>query len=308
MMVVRFFLLMVLFSFTGLDGKDTNDQEEKRLPHPNIKGALLLKTFKSLADFEKIVKIEYQKGLWPSVTLTHEIPGRKVVAELKSGVSETDFKEAKFGGFWKRVGLVFKSPYGISKRQELRRIYALTRRRPEFFGEGDPAFYDLAETMMANISDEDKTTLPPEYFTEKGYLNTFNHITSQAFTTSIFSEELADFLADIHERKNMAELVSGKFTAEQIADIDNGPTDNFMDIINNEWGQELGKNLKKKYQIDEDTIWTAELLADYLNSIQSYFTWALDIDFKPFRPTDDLIIKFYKKINIVMDEVPILVN
>ena len=128
---------------------------------------------------------------------------------------------------------------------------------------------------MANqISDEDYLNLSCEELSEKGYLNTFNHITAQAFMTSIFSERLADFIADVHELYNMPELITGDFTEQQLADFENGPVDNYVDMINNEWGQELGKVLGKKYGIDRHTIWTPQLLRDYLNDIQLYHSWA----------------------------------
>ncbi len=270
------------------------------------RGALLLKDYKSFDDFKKIVKIEYENGWRPLVRLTHEIHGQSVTGELKAGVSEQDFMNAKDKGFWDKVWILFNSPYGVWHRNDFRKIYALSRRRQQVFGEGDPAFYDLAEAMVQNIDEEDKIKMPPQFLSEKGYLNTFNHVTSQTFITSVFNEKMADFLADIHERKNMPELVTGNFTAAQIADMEKGPTDNYLDIINNEWGQELGKKLGKKYQINKSTNWSPELLANYLNDVQNYYSNAFQIGFRPFKPTDILVIQFSKKINLVTSETPIV--
>ncbi|MFN3940495.1 MAG: hypothetical protein ACK4IY_07890, partial [Chitinophagales bacterium] len=142
--------------------------------------------------------------------------------------------------------------------------------------------------------------LYPNDTTEKGYINTFNHITAQTFITSIFGEELADFVADAHERANHPELITGTFTETQLNDLAEGPVDNYTDIINNEWGQELGKNLKVKYHITRQTNWTPELLANYLNDIQAYYSWAFQIGFTPFRPQDEQVTKFSRKLNLVM--------
>ncbi len=313
MRLTRFLLLAFIISFSGcnnasetvLDIIETTKESSLKIPN-QTRGALLLKDYKSFKDFKKVVKIEYEKGRRPLVRLTHQIHGKSVTSELKSGVSEQDFMNAKDKGFWDKVWIVFNSPYGVWHRNDFRKIYALSRRRQQVFGEGDPAFYDLAETMMQNISEEDKATMPPEFLTEKGYLNTFNHITSQAFLTSVFSEKMADFLADIHERKNMPELVTGIFTAAQIADMEKGPTDNYLDIINNEWGQELGKKLGRKYRINKSTNWSPELLANYLNDIQNYYSGAFQIGFRPFKSSDILVIQFSKKINLVMGETPIV--
>ena len=171
------------------------------------------------------------------------------------------------------------------------------------FGEGDIAFYDLAEMMVYNISDEDLLNMPAEHLSEKGYLNTFNHVTAQAFITTIFNEALADFIADVHERENMPELVSGNFTEAQLDDLSDGAMDNYLDMVNNEWGQELGKDLRHKYSITREKHWTPILLADYLNDIQNYHAHAFGIAFRPFLPTDDKVIRFTDKINSVMNDV-----
>jgi hypothetical protein len=118
--------------------------------------------------------------------------------------------------------------------------------------------------------------------------------------TSIFSEDLADFVADVHERHNLPELISGIFTPHQLNDLKDGPVDNYLDLINNEWGQELGKTLRAKYNLCRNTQWTPELLANYLNDIQSYYSWTFWIGFKPFRPDDEMVVRFAGKINKVL--------
>ena len=190
---------------------------------------------------------------------------------------------------------------------DLMRVYLLARRRGDIFGEGDMAFYDISQKIMANINDKDLSNMSPDDLGEKGYFNTFNHITAQSFMTSIFSEQLADFIADVHELKRLPELVTGKFTEEQILDLNEGPVDNYVDLINNEWGQELGKVLREKYGISDQTLCTPELLANYLNDIQSYYSWVFKFSFKPFRPSDVVVVKFSRKLNSVMQELSSLV-
>jgi len=124
--------------------------------------------------------------------------------------------------------------------------------------------------------------------------------------TSIFSERIADFISDVHERYYTPELITGAFTEDQLLDLEVGPLDNYLDIINNEWGQELGKELRIKYHITRNTHWTPEILANYLNDIQSYHSWAFQIGFNPFRASDDLVIRFSHKINRVLHDFPAL--
>ncbi len=318
MSLFRFIFLSFLVSFMGCQQDSsisskpeltTAKESVKVNSHASIKGALLSTRFKSLEDLESVVQIEYTRmnplsGRKPSVQLTHSNNDSKVVSILKSGVSEADFRSAAKGGFWDKVRLVIDSPYFAIYRNDMLRIYNLSRRREFEFGKDDVAFYDLAETMMFNISDDDIVAMPSEDISEKGFLNTFNHITAQAFMTSIFSEKLADFVADTHERRNLPEMITGDFTEEQLNDLAKGPVDNYVDMINNEWGQELGKELAKKYDIKRNTVWTPELLTVYLNDIQAYYSWAFQIGFKPFKPTDEVVKIFSKKINKVMTNQP----
>lgn len=275
------------------------------------KGALLLTRFTSLEDFKSVVKVQYADDLpegsgkskkYPQVQLTYISGGREITSILTSGISQADFNRVRNSTLWNKVLLGIRCPFALFHRKDLTAVEHLGRRRPPIFGKGDAAFYDLAEAMVSHIRDEDQLDMSCEDLSEKGYLNTFNHITAQAFMTSVFSERLADFVADVHELYNMPELISGKFTEAQLADFVNGPVDNYVDMINNEWGQELGKVLREKYGISSRTIWTPRLLADVLNDIQSYHSWAFQIGFHPFRPTDEMVVQFAWKINRVVNE------
>ena len=280
------------------------------LPYGAGRGALLLTRFSSMEEFRKIVHIEYEGGASEGnaknsrVRLVHTSGNKSVQSELRKGVSERDFVRARDSSFWARASLVFRSPYSVWNRKRLSKMYALSRRRGAVFGEGDVAFFDLAESMTAHIVRYDRERLTPKDLSDKGFINTFNHVIAQAFITSIYSEKLADLIADSHERFAMPELITGVFTEEQLSDIEHGPVDNYLDIINNEWGQELGKQLREQFEISSRTTWNAELLAAYLNEMQRYFSWAFEIGFTPFYPTDEVVIRFSEKVNVVMDEAP----
>ncbi len=277
------------------------------------KGALLLTRFTSYEQLNTVVQIEYFDGFQgeddlshcnPMVRITHRSSGRKVISVLKAfSISEGDFIRARDGDLWDKLWLGLNSPYAVINRKELQMAFTFSRRRDRIFGVGDVAFFDLAETTVSNINEDELSSIPPEDLSEKGYLNTFNHITSQSFITSLFSERLADFISDAHERHKMPLLISGKFSEDQILDLENGPVDNYVDLVNNEWGQEIGKVLEEKYNIRRKTFWTPELLANYLNDLQSYYSTAFQIGFKPFRPSDEVVIRFSKKINRVLKDV-----
>ena len=275
-------------------------------------GPLLLTDFTSLEELRTVVELQYAEDLAkekdsppgePQVCLTNRCRGRVVKSVLKQGVSEGDFNRAKSGGFWSRVHLVLKSPFALINGNDLVRVEILGRRRYTMFGKADVAFFDLAEAMVKNIIDDDLIYMPPEDLSEKGYLNTFNHVIAQSFMTSLYSEEIADYVADVHERHTMPELITGSFTTAQLVDLEKGPVDNYVDMINNEWGQELGKELREKYNICKNTYWTPDLLASYLNDIQSYHSWVFQIGFTPFRVDDEIVVYFAGKINTVKKDI-----
>ena len=108
-----------------------------------------------------------------AVFLSHTSNGKTVTSLLESGVSEKDFVAAKSGGFWERMSLLFKSPYSVMKRKELQSVSTLARRKPDWFGEGDPAFYDLSQQIIKNIDEEDLGRLDSiDLTSDKGYFNT----------------------------------------------------------------------------------------------------------------------------------------
>lgn len=283
------------------DSKDTNMYKAGR-------GALLGTRIASFEEIKTIIQIEYENG---SVTADSTAPennwvrvhhcscGREVISVLEKGTTEGDLKKAQ-NAILSRFRVLFGSPYAVTHRRDLEKIFVLSRYKADLFGFDDLAFFDIAKALVKNINTPDLAFKNTRDSTEKGYLNTFNHMTAQAIVTSCFSEEFADFVADMHERDRHPELITGRFTPAQMADLEEGPVDNYVDIINNEWGQEIGKQLKVKYGINRTTNWTPELLANYLNDMEAYYIWAFQIGFKPFRAEDKVVRLFANKINTVM--------
>jgi hypothetical protein len=295
---------------------DTSADSDSLAPRSNaiystVKGALLGSRFKSFEELKSVIQIEYLNHNADTDSTIHRNSkvcirdcsnGMEVISVLASGITEGDIAKAKNGDFWDRLGIIFRSPYAVSHRKDLEKVFLLARLKPDLFGEGDVVFFNLAQASFRNINTPDLAFVNSRDSTEKGYINTFNHMTAQAFITSLFSEELADFVGDVHERYHHPELILGKFREKEISDLGEGPVDNYVDLINNEWGQEVGKQLKEKYNINPKTRWTPELLANYLNDLQLYYSWALQLGFKPFKPEDEQVIKFSRKVNMVMNE------
>jgi hypothetical protein len=161
---------------------------------PAVRGALVSTRFRSYDELRAAIGITHYpkrrdtvRKAASGVGLTHCSNGLEVVSILRSGVSEKDFVAARDGGFWDRISLVFKSPYAVIHRKALQKVSILARRRPDVYGEGDPAFYDLSEHIMAHIVEDDLPKLDSlDLASEKGYFNTVNHITAQVFMTALF--------------------------------------------------------------------------------------------------------------------------
>lgn len=296
-----FRLIVLLFLGSAFACQGPIDNVEFKDNEDCFRGALLGSRFESFEALKDVVHFEYITEPKKKVIISYKCYGHEVVSILEEGISEKDFADAYRGNIFKKLVFAIKTPYGVLHRHDLTNFFVLSRRMLKYFGEGDVSFFDLAEAMMNNIYNED---LDPNFERdtgEKGYLNTFNHITSQALAAAIFSDKLADFLADVHERKKMPELITGEFTEDQINDLDEGALDNYIDIINNECGQKLGKELKAKYGITRHSEWTPELLSNFLNDIQSYGSWAFQVRIKPFSPEDEKIIRFSDKLNVLLN-------
>lgn len=269
----------------------------------NFAGGLLASRLSSLEALRAVVDIEYSNGGTDKssiVRLRHCSKGVQVISELRSGLSQKDIVKARDGGLQDRLGLLLQSPYTIARRGEFQQVYMLSRWVPAVFGEGDVAFYNLAKAAVQHINTPELAFKAARDSSSKGYINTFNHFTAQTIVTSCFSEELADFIADIHELHNMPELTHGNFSKDQLTNPNNNPVDNYVDMINNEWGQEIGKQLRKEYHITRDTYWTPALLTNYLNDIQHHFSWTFGIGFQPFREEDEVIVRFAHKMNVAL--------
>ena len=264
-------------------------------------GQLLLGTaYNSFEEFQNCIDVIYSDDNKSMVTLVHYGRSQASICDLNAGVSEKDLLKANSSSIIAKIKLIIKEPMLIADRVDLQRAYLLSRRRPVNFGANDVAFYDLATALTMNI---DKEHLGEKYsndFSEKGFINTFNHFVSQAFITTLFSRRLADFIADAHELGRLPELTTGQFSKSQLDDLKNGPVDNYVDLLNNEWGQSFGERMRSEYNIVRASYWTPELMSNYLNEVQSYASKAFDIGFDPFRPSDAKVIRFADKINGVM--------
>lgn len=278
-------------------------------PSPlSVKVAPLISTrFENLDHLKTVVSLRYENKLSVSdsvytVHLKFNDRGIQVHHSLSSGLKQGELLPIQHAEFSSKMKFARLHPYVVRHRKELEVAQLLSRRRADIFGSKDVAFYDLAEASFRRISTPELAFIRSRDSSEKGFINTFNHVTAQAILTSFFTEELADLIGDLHERQYMPELTTGLFKETVLEDTINNPVDNYVDIINNEIGQMLGKELKSKYQIRRETHVTPELLAAYLNDLHAYYMRALHIGLEPYRTIDPVVIKFSKKLNKLLQK------
>lgn len=301
MKLVKLFVSIIFILFFALGCSTDRSNHASPLSHyPNEPGPLIGTRIHSMEELKEVMEIEYEKGLNPMVRVVQNGDGNQIISELAEGLKEDDFRDVRDGSYYQKILFALNNPSTIALRNDIVRIYLLSRRRHRSFGPGDVAFYDFAEIMTHAICLRDRSNISESDFSEKGYLNTFNHVTAQAFVTALFSEELAEFVADVHERQNMPELITGKFSDEQLKDPIMNPMDNYVDMVNNEWGQELGSRLKAKHSISRLTNWSPKLLTEFLNDILKFYEHSLGICLKPFHENDEAVVRFAEKINTVM--------
>lgn len=264
---------------------------------------MLASRFQDLDDFQKSVKIDYaDRNGQNTVTLTLKKHESSLTSILVSGINQGDLITAKDSSLNHKAKVVLQSPYSVRIRERLNKCYLLARRRPDYFGPGDIAFYDFAESLQKKITKTSSAFQNYRDSSEKGYINTFNHVTAQMLITIIYDEKTADHIADLHELYHMPELTSGEFSDAQLSDTLNYPVDNYIDMINNEIGQELGKALKRKYEISQTTKWNDEILCNMMNDLVDYYTYSFGNHMERFDPEDELIKKFSQKINMVITD------
>lgn len=298
--MVRFYGIFIgLICFLFFQCSKTNQNELKVDEDlSNIPKALLASRIKNLDELQETVDINYgSKDKIPYVELIYNSAEGTTTSYLQAGISEQDILDVRKGGFYEKVRFVIDNPDVIRDRNLLSEIYFLARKSDYVLGEGDVAFYYIAEETINKINTPGLAYLVRKDSSEKGFINTINHITAQSFITCIYSEDVADRIADLHELKHMPELCTGNFSEEQLSDTLNYPVDNYVDLINNEIGQALGIRLKKKLKINKTTVWTPKLMANYLTDLVKYYSWSFGVGMSPFSKDEEIVIRFADKIN-----------
>lgn len=269
--------------------------------------ALLASRIHSLEELKGMVKIDFfpkdtvDKTATKYVCLTYSSMGKEISAVLREGIDQGELVKAKDGSLLDKLSILFKDPFAIKIRDNLKRINILARRFRIQYGDEDLAFYDLGLASLKNIRKTEHSYTTALDSSENGYINTFNHVTAQALISSIFGIETAEFVAVVHERENMPELMDKSVISNlNNSDMINQAVDNYVDLLNNKMGQLLGGALSNKYNINRRTVWNEKLLSSYLNDVQEFYRYSFNISMKPFKEDDEIVIRFSRKLKAVL--------
>jgi hypothetical protein len=129
--------------------------------------------------------------------------------------------------------------------------------------------------------------------TQEAIPNMFLHVFGQALITTIWGRDAADFAGDIHERDQPALIVGGTFTRKTELQA----IDNYCDMVNNIHGQAWGELASKSLGVDGDTVWTADILTQYVNLLQALITGSFGWKTNYFQPTHPEIVKLAATLN-----------
>ena len=125
------------------------------------------------------------------------------------------------------------------------------------------------------------------------------HVFGQAVITTVYGRAAADYAGDIHER-DQPSLITGKFKPGE----ERQAIDNYSDMINNLYGQDIGERVSKTLGVSSSTVWTPALTAKYVNAIQAEIAKEMGWKMTPFSAKDPEIVKFSALLNEVQGTTP----
>ena len=283
-----------------------DDSKKKRKP-------LVATDFKTLADLKKELEITYipssfEKRWSPSekaydykytpasVTVSHSKGGLTTSNTLsEETVKQEELKKANSGSFWDKSKLAAAHPELVWHKGDLEAIDKLSFVKKNTSG---TAIGKVSDAIFEHISNKPRMvrigTGKQKLSSHDATKNMLLHVFGQAIITTLLGRAAADLAGDIHER-DQDSLISGSISKSE----ERQAIDNYIDMVNNLYGQELGEELGAQLDADDGTDWTAELTAKYLNAVQDYFHEHKGWKFTQFKQEDTLVARFTALLNEV---------
>ncbi|MEL6183152.1 MAG: hypothetical protein AAFU79_00915 [Myxococcota bacterium] len=254
--------------------------------------------FPTLNDLKKELDITYRDG---EVEVGHSKEGLSETNTLSDDlIGEAELKSAKKAsadwGLRDMVGFAWENPRLAWHRTALQNTEKLSYVAKNNSGS---ALGRISEAMFDNIDDKPRATPyrgpgGKKLTQHDAIKNMMLHVFGQAVLTTLYGESAADLAGDLHER-DQPSLITGQIGKGEEAQA----LDNYADMVNNEYGQELGKELNRRLGVGGSTRWTPEKTAEYLNQVQHYFSQTHGWSFRDFQPNDPRVEKFTNLLNEV---------
>jgi RHS repeat-associated protein len=250
--------------------------------------ALVAKDYGTLESLKKSINIVYrgEDVEDASVSVTHTYLERSASNTLNNGIGDEELKRAANGDFDLQFETAKKYPMLILYKGSLQKKQSLSYRNKNNSG---TALYYVASAMVNNI----KGSLKENHQGDRGLVNTFNHLGGQAIITMLYSRYSADFAGDIHER-DQPSLRTGKIKKSEVSQA----IDNYVDLVNNSWGQKLGSKLAGNFRNNlHNGVWFDRDTSELLNEIQNYYSETFGYEFNEFTKDTPIVKQFTDLLN-----------
>lgn len=284
---------------------------------PDGRKPLIANQYRSLDELKKAVDIQYTPGGYETRftgdTYTDVYIQAKVSVTDKSGKGTNELSEATVvqkeasdklekGSTWDKLMLALQYPDAAYFKGELEEIRKLAKATKDPKGKiiNGTAIGHMSDLMYEHLAMKDRPSgrtvmIGKDKTTMKGATkNMMLHVFGQALLTTLYGRSVADLAGDIHER-DQPSLITGVISkAEERQAIDN-----YADLVNNLYGQDIGERLQKELGATENTVWTPELTAKYLNAVQLEIEKEMKWTFKPFDAKTPEVVRFTDRLNEV---------
>ncbi len=270
---------------------------------PDGRRPLIANEFKDIAALRKAVDIKYTPRRFTSayVSVTDKAKKSKGTNELsEGGVGQADLKKAAAGDLADKIGFGLGNPSVVWHKSELEGIEKLSYVAKNT---SHTALMKISDAMYTHIA---KPSAGPTYFIGKDKVdmpgatrNMLLHVFGQAVITTVYGRSAADFAGDIHER-DQPSLITGKIGATE----ERQAIDNYSDMINNLYGQDIGERVSKTLGVSSSTVWTPAMTAKYVNAIQAEIATEMSWKMTPFSAKAAEIARFSALLNEVQGTTP----
>jgi RHS repeat-associated protein len=260
--------------------------------------------YRDIAALKKSVDITYTPSgrfSYASVAVSDKAKagiGTNTLSESNPG--QAQLKKAAAGDWGDKLSFAVSNPGAALYRNDLEKIEKLAFVKKNSSG---TALGHIADEMVGHLATKpsgptvmigkDKVTMVD------ATKNMVLHVFGQAAITTLLGRGAADYAGDLHER-DQPSLISGKIgkTEERQA------IDNYSDMVNNLYGQDIGERVGAKLGITSSTVWTPKLTAKYLNAVQDAIAKEMGWKMAPFSAGDAEVKKFTSLLNEVQGTTP----